>query len=96
MKMNGSKLDGAFVDPELHRKIVGIFADILQIEVDSDVEDIDRDEIGSWDSVSHLRLVAEIEEVFEMALSDEEVTTIGCLRDVEKILMKRASPLPTS
>jgi acyl carrier protein len=87
---------GAIVDPELHRKVVAIFADIFQIEINSDVEDIDRAEIGSWDSVSHLRLVAEIEEVFETALSDEEVTTIECLRDVEKILLRQRLHLSTS
>ena len=96
MAANGRQFDGAVIDPELHRKIVALFAGIFQIEIDSDVEDLDRHEIGNWDSVTHLRLVAEIEEVFETVLSDEEVTTIACLRDVEKILLKRRLHLPTA
>jgi acyl carrier protein len=89
LNVNDGTLGGATIDPELHRKVAAIFADIFQIEIDSDRENIQRDEIGGWDSVSHLRLIAEIEEVFETALSDEEVTEISCLRDVEKILSKR-------
>jgi acyl carrier protein len=89
LNISDGKFAGSMVDPELHRKVAAIFADIFQIEIDLDRENIQRDEIGGWDSVSHLRLIAEIEEAFDTALSDEEVTEIACLRDVEKILLKR-------
>jgi acyl carrier protein len=81
--------DGAVVSAELHRKVLTIFADIFQIEIDADDEDIARNEIQAWDSVNHLRLVTEIEELFGVALSDEEVTTIACLRDIEILLSNR-------
>jgi acyl carrier protein len=91
LKVNSRELGRAIVDPELHQKVVAIFADIFQVEIESDVEDIHRDEIEAWDSVNHLRLVVEIEEVFETSLSDEEVTTIASLRDVEKLLIDRGT-----
>ena len=91
MKVNSRELGRVIVDPELHQKVVAIFADIFQIEIESGVQDIDRDEIEAWDSVNHLRLVVEIEEVFEVALSDEEVTAIASLRDVEKLLINRGT-----
>ena len=90
MVNNGRKIGGA-VNPDLHRKVVAIFADIFQVEIESDVEDIHRDEIEAWDSVNHLRLVVEIEEVFETSLSDEEVTMIASLRDVERLLINRGT-----
>ena len=91
MKVNSRELGRVIVDPELHQKVLAIFADIFQIEIESDVRDIDRDGIEAWDSVNHLRLVVEIEEVFEVALSDEEVTAIASLRDVEKLLINRGT-----
>ncbi len=95
MKVNGRQFDEASVDLELHRKVVAIFADIFQIEIDAYTADIRREEIESWDSVNHLRLVAEIEEVFETELSDKEVVAIMSLGAVERLLIGRrdgASP----
>jgi acyl carrier protein len=91
LKVNSPELGRVIVNPELHQKVVAIFADIFQVEIESDVEDIHRDETEAWDSVNHLRLVVEIEEVFEAALSDEEVATIASLRDVEKLLINRGT-----
>jgi acyl carrier protein len=76
----------AIVSPELHREILGMFAEVFQIEIVPDLKDLMRSEIAGWDSVNHLRLIAEIEEVFGLSLSDEEVTRIASLRDVEMLL----------
>ena len=79
----------AIIGSELHREVVGMFAEVFQIEIVPELKDLMRSEIAGWDSVNHLRLIAEIEEVFHMSLSDEEVTRIASLRDVEMLLAKR-------
>jgi acyl carrier protein len=91
MSANDNGCNGAVISPQIHQQVVAIFAEIFQIEIDSQVEDIDRTEIEEWDSVNHLRLVAELEEIFQISLSDEEVTTITSLRDVEKLLIGRGT-----
>jgi acyl carrier protein len=79
----------AIISPELHREVVGMFAEVFQIEIVSELRDLMRSEVDGWDSVNHLRLIAEIEEVFHVSLSDEEVTRIASLRDVEMLLAER-------
>jgi acyl carrier protein len=89
LEVSCTAIEERTIDPVLRRKIVAIFADVFQVEIDANVDDISRDEIQAWDSVNHLRLVAEVEELFGIALSDEEVTTIASLNDLEKLLTDR-------
>jgi acyl carrier protein len=89
MKDNGIGSHEAAASADLRGKLLEIFADIFQIEIAADAGDLGRHEIEAWDSVNHLRLITEIEERFAVALSDEEVTTIACLRDLEKLLIGR-------
>jgi acyl carrier protein len=89
MSEHGNSCNGTVVGAQLHQQIVAIFAEIFQIDIDLQLEDIDRTEIAQWDSINHLRLVAALEEVFQIALSDEEVTSMACLRDVERVVLKR-------
>ena len=87
-----NRLDkGAIISPELHREVVGMFTEVFQIEIVPEVKDLMRSEIAGWDSVTHLRLITEIEEVFHISLSDEEVTRIASLRDVEVLLAERGA-----
>lgn len=77
------------ITPKLHRQIVTIFSETFQIEPGLEFEDFKRGDNGAWDSINHLRLISELEEVFQIALSDEEVTRIASLRDVEMLLSER-------
>jgi acyl carrier protein len=79
----------AIVSPELHREVVGMFAEVFQIEIQPELTDLMRTAVDGWDSVNHLRLIAEIEEAFRISLSDEEVTRIASVRDVEMLLAER-------
>jgi acyl carrier protein len=92
--MSYGVVEGEVVDRILHQKLLTIFADVFQIEIDLDAEDIGRDELQAWDSVNHLRLVAEIEELFSIILSDEEVTTIASLSDLKRLLIDRLETCP--
>jgi acyl carrier protein len=94
MSDNGGSRDGSVAGRELHDQVVAIFMDIFQVEIDPASDNIARDEIATWDSVNHLRLVTEIEEVFQITLSDEEVTTIAGIRELEKLLLHRGVRLP--
>ena len=86
----GNHLDqAARVCPQLHQQVVGLFAEVFQIEAVPESKDLTRSEIDGWDSVNHLRLIAQIEEVFHISLSDEEVTRVASLRDVEMLLAER-------
>lgn len=80
--------DGA-VHSDLHRKVVSILSEVLQVDIDPTIEDISRNEVATWDSINHLRLVLELEEAFQIALSDDEVVELMTLHQVEALLAKR-------
>jgi acyl carrier protein len=84
-----SSEQAALITPELHRQIVAIFSETFQIEPGLALEEFKRCENGAWDSINHLRLIAGLEEIFQIELSDEEVTRIASLRDVEMLLAER-------
>jgi acyl carrier protein len=76
------------VNTDLHQQVVEIFADIFQLDLDPATTDIKRDTVEQWDSVNHLRLVLELEQVFGVTLSDDDVLGIASLRDVEAVLTR--------
>lgn len=79
------------LDRELHNQLVAIFMDVFQLEIQPEIENIERSEVGSWDSINHLRLVSTIEEVFQVTLSDEEVVTIADLCALKAILLRQCA-----
>ncbi len=73
----------------LHQQLVSLFSDVFQAELDPSIEDISRSQLESWDSINHFRLVAELEQIFNITLSDEEVVTLASLRHIETLLIRR-------
>jgi acyl carrier protein len=73
---------------DLHHKVVGILSEVLQVELDPTTEDVSRRDIADWDSINHLRFVLELEEAFQIALSDDETAELMTLRDVEALLVR--------
>lgn len=57
---------------DLERRLVEVFADILGIDPATVTPDLNPDDCEQWDSLSHLKLVAAIEQEFEVELSPEE------------------------
>lgn len=74
---------------DLRGQLVAIFADVFQHGIDPGVVDIARAAVPAWDSISHFRLVLELERVFELSLSEDEVTGLESLGDVESLLERR-------
>ena len=83
------------MDADLRQQLIVIFSDIFQVELAPDVQDVTADEIDSWDSVNKLRLVLEIEQVFDVSLDDAEVVELASLRDAEALLRLRGANGPS-
>lgn len=77
------------MERDVRRELVAIFADVFQIELDPQIEDVEAGAIASWDSVNKIRLLMEIEQVFDVTLSDEEALDLISLRRAEALLRKR-------
>lgn len=65
-----------------------VLRDALQLDELPDVADLHRRDVKAWDSVSHLRLMLEIEQEFEVTLDDEEFVGVDALSEIEDILRR--------
>jgi acyl carrier protein len=73
----------------MHQQLISLFSDVFQTEMDPSIEDISRSELQSWDSINHFRLVSELEQIFNITLSDEEVLALVSLKHIETLLIRR-------
>ena len=73
---------------DLRRRLAAIFTEVFQVELDPEA-DVRREDLDAWDSVNHFRLVMELEQAFGLSLSDDEVTDLMSLRDVEVLMARR-------
>jgi acyl carrier protein len=70
-------------------KLNKILKDVFSIKNIGEIEDnFGPDEIEDWDSLSHIELVTELEEKFEISLAVEDVSRMYTIGDIKKILKK--------
>lgn len=65
-----------------------IISKILLLENDQIIDNVSREDLEEWDSMTHLALVSELEQVFNIILSDDDVTEIKTIGDIKRILIK--------
>jgi acyl carrier protein len=71
---------------ELYKQLLSILSEILQVDIDANTGAVSRREMSEWDSMSHLRFALELEEIFEITISDEDWVDVMSLGDVEALL----------
>jgi acyl carrier protein len=62
-----------------------LISDALRLPVDAIADDLDMAATGTWDSLSHMQLIAGIEEEFSLELTADEIvgmTSIGAIAGV--------------
>jgi acyl carrier protein len=64
------------------------FVEALDVPADVDWESLAYRGIEQWDSVAHMRLVAEIEDVFDIMIETEDVIDMSSYPVVRTILAK--------
>ena len=74
------------MDPDVHQKIVSIVAEVLQIEIGDCNDNLLRKDRNEWDSVNHLRLAIELEEIFGILLDQERWVDIMTIREIEILI----------
>lgn len=74
-----------------HRQMISLISEILQVDLSPDTDDVSRKGLDAWDSVNHLRLAMELEEVFQVSLEDDVWPDLMSLREVEAYLIKQGA-----
>ena len=70
------------------QRLKEIASKILLIEQDEISDATSRKDLETWDSMSHLMLVTEIESAFGIMMSDDDVTGIKTFGDIKRVLRR--------
>lgn len=74
--------------PDLHHQLVSILAEVFQVELPASLEDVTQDELEEWDSFNHLRLVSDLEDIFQITIDDEDIPEMTSLKQVKALLQR--------
>ena len=58
-------------------KYDAVFMEIFEIEQSDLTEELEYQSIDSWDSVGHMSLMAELEDVFDIMLEMDDIVDFG-------------------
>lgn len=66
-----------------------IFAEVFSIPEAKVDDSLTLREISSWDSMSHMMLIARVEETFAIEFTGDEIADFRSVKDVREALLKR-------
>ncbi|MCH1547880.1 MAG: acyl carrier protein [Flavobacteriaceae bacterium] len=69
-------------------KLVKAFCDALEIEENIVKDDLKYQSIEQWDSISHMILIAELEDVFDVEIDTDDVIDMSSVLKAKEILNK--------
>lgn len=70
-------------------KVIEIFSDVMEVEPEQASANTTAEDVESWDSVSHIRLIMSVESAFGTTFTSEEIGGIQRLGDVADTLTMR-------
>ncbi|MCB2354021.1 acyl carrier protein [Clostridium estertheticum] len=70
-------------------KLNKVLRDVFDIKKIEDINDeMGPDEIENWDSLGHVELITNLEEVFDIALNVVDISRMYTIGDIKKIVGK--------
>lgn len=69
-------------------KLKQVFVDSLSIDASLVVDDFAFNSIPEWDSIAHMALVTEIDDVFDIMLDTDDVLDMSSFAKAKEILEK--------
>jgi len=70
------------------QKLVEAFCNALEIEESVVVDSLEYQSIEQWDSISHMILISELEDVFDIELDTDDVIDMSSVAKAKKIIEK--------
>tara|TARA_B110000238_G_C15801245_1_gene300228 strand:+ start:173 stop:409 length:237 start_codon:yes stop_codon:yes gene_type:complete len=71
-----------------NEKLVKAFCDALEIEENIVKDDLKYQSIEQWDSISHMILIAELEDIFDVEIDTDDVIDMSSVLKAKEILNK--------
>lgn len=63
-------------NPEVRKRLERIFRDVFEDEHLELTDSLSRDDVKSWDSLGHIRLISAVEDAFGVTFTIEEIDAI--------------------
>lgn len=92
--MNTRSQTNGSTDPASQERVKEIAAEIFQVDPASIDLAMGPDDIDSWDSLNHLRLITEAEKAFSLRLTMQEIQGIASLTDLVRFVSKGTGQPP--
>lgn len=71
-----------------HDTLTQVFASILEIDASEINENLEYQGIPQWDSINHMFLISELENVFEIEIDSDDILEVKTFPDTKKVLTK--------
>ena len=69
-------------------KLIDVFAQSLGVENGIITDELEYNSIPEWDSVAHMALIAELEDVFDIMLDTDDIIDMSSPAKAREILIK--------
>lgn len=73
----------------IHKRLSHIVVDVLRVNQEEVVDSLDMEETGTWDSLSHMQLIAALEEEFGIELTADEIVSMRSVGEIKRVLDRR-------
>ena len=74
-------------------KIKEIFIEVLKLEIDEYTETLSYLEYDPWDSITHMKIVAKIEQAFDVEFEMRDIIAMESVAKVKEIVAKHINEL---
>ena len=71
------------------QRVSDIVVDVLRVRPEEVVDSLDMEETGTWDSLSHMQLIAALEEEFGIELTADEIIAMRSVGEIKRVLAAR-------
>jgi acyl carrier protein len=69
-------------------KLINSFSEALGIDASTVIDSLEYQSIPEWDSISHMILISQIEEEFEVSIDTDDVIDMSSVAKAKEILSK--------
>ena len=73
-----------------NERLQSLIAEALRLPAESIVDSLDMQESGAWDSLTHMQLIAAIEDEFHIELTADEIVAMTSIAQIKSTLRKKA------
>lgn len=72
----------------MKEKIIEIMSEVFEVPVSEFPADIKQENIDNWDSLRHLNLIVELEDVFDKSFEPEEISEMTSMDKIIEMIEK--------